>query len=401
MSARMETSDVPAVQGRVEPGFEGVLEAFERNFDLQGDRGGAFSAIVDGRSVVDVWGGWADREAERPWREDTLVGIFSGSKGLVATCLLILVERGALDLDEPVCAYWPEFAANGKEDVRVRQLVSHTAGLPGLETPVTAEAATDGARMAALLADQPTLYSPGFGFHYHALTFGWLCGELVRRIDGRTVGTFFDEEVARPLRLDAWIGLPVQYEDRVAVLERGPGFGSQKRDLLAAVDEDPVAWSVWANPPRFATDRLPANTRSWHAAEIPATSAIASARSIARLYGCLARGGEIDGVRVLRPRTLELGATLLGRGVDPYLEEEMAFGVGFQLQTDAMRLGPEKRAFGHNGAGGSAHGAWPRLRTGFSYSMNVLRESDGPDPRATALMAALHAALTSRSEAPR
>lgn len=377
----------------VSPGFESVAAEFRRNLRERGERGAAFAAYVDGRLVVDVWGGLAAPEPVRRWRRDTLAGLFSGTKGLVAACLLLLIERGQLDLDRAVAEYWPEFAAGGKEQILVRHVVAHQAGLPGLTTPVTADEATDDRRMAELLALQPAVCAPGTRVYYHAMTFGWLCGELVRRVDGRSVGRFFDDEIAEPLGLEAWIGLPSGYHSRVAVLERGAGFGTQRRDAQASLDRDPLAWSIWANPPRFSTAELPANTRRWREAEVPASNGIATARSLARLYGCLACGGEIDGMRLLAPRTIELGSSLLSRAMEPYLEVPVAFGVGFALQTEALPFGPPAVAFGHRGAGGSVHGAWPQLRTGFSYITRDLRESDGEDPRSAALMRALHHAL--------
>jgi CubicO group peptidase (beta-lactamase class C family) len=394
MTPQRETA---VTHGLVSPGFEAVAEQFRCNLLERGDAGAAFAAFVDGRPVIDVWGGLADRAQRRPWRHDTLTGIFSGTKGFVATCLLLLIERGALDLETPVCAYWPEFEAHGKTQVLVRHLVSHQAGLPGLTTPVTFEEATDGIRMAGLLASQPAICPPGARLYYHAMTFGWLCGELIRRVDGRSVGRFFHDEIALPLGLDAWIGLPPEHESRVAVLERGPGFGTQRRDRDATPERDRVAWSIWGNPPRFSTDDLPANTRHWHAAEIPASNGIATARSLARLYGCLARGGEIGGVRLLSPQAVEPGCTCLARAVEPYLDEPLAFGVGFELQTEATPFGPAALGYGHRGAGGSVHGAWPQLSVGFSYVTNTLRESLGADPRSAALLHALHDALISIS----
>ena len=383
---------VTTVEGTAAAGFEAVVAAFQGNLTERGDLGAAFAVYVDGQPVVDVWGGMADRAAGRPWRQDTIAGIFSGTKGLVATCVLMLIERGALALDAPVCRYWPEFAAAGKEGILVRHVVSHEAGLPGLTTPVTCEEAGDDVRMAQLLAAQPALHPPGAGLYYHALTFGWLCGELVRRVDGRSVGRFFAEEVAVPLGLDAWIGLPADQEPRVALLERGEGFGAQPREQ-SGPDADPVAWSIWSNPPRFSSDPLPVNTRAWRAAEIPGSSGVAAAASLARLYGCLARGGELDGVRLLTSATLERGRTRLSYGVEPYLGEPMAFGIGYGLQTEAHPFGPVAEAFGHNGAGGSVHGAWPELRTGFSYVSTTLQDLQGPDPRPLVLLTALHDAL--------
>lgn len=382
------------VHGRVAPGFECVAEQFEQNFARRGEVGAAFAATVDGRPVVDLWGGASDSRSGRAWDEQTVVGVYSGSKGLVATCLLLLLDRGRLDLEAPVAAYWPEFAAHGKETILVRHVVSHQAALPGLETAISNDEAGGHERIAALLAAQRPLAPPGTRFWYHALTFGWLCGELIRRVDGRTVGRFFAEEIAAPLALDAWIGLPASEEPRVARLERADGFGAQTRND-AADGGDPVAWSIWANPPRFGDGGLSANDPAWHAAEIPATNAIGSARAIARLYGCLACGGAIDGRRLLDATTIERAQRCLVRADEPYLQSPMAFGVGFQLQTEQMLLGPAPDAFGHGGTGGSAHGAWPSLRTGFSYAMNQLREVGDGDPRSTSLLEALHEAVSS------
>jgi CubicO group peptidase (beta-lactamase class C family) len=379
------------IEGTVAPGFEGVAAAFERNFAEHGEVGAAFAAQVDGVPVVDLWGGVADRRRGLAWREDTLVPVFSGSKGLVATCVLMLVERGLLELDAPVCRYWPEFAAAGKQSVLVRDVVSHRAALPGLLTPVSLEEATDDVRMARLLAEQRPLADPGTGPRYHAVTFGWLCGELVRRVDGRSVGRFLREEIAEPLGLELWIGLPERYEPRVAVIERDVAFGDEQDGMVVAREVDEVAWSIWANPPRFTGREMAANMRAWHAAEVPATNGIVAARSLARLYACLARGGELDGVRLLLPQTLEQGRRRLSHGQDPYLGE-LAFATGFQVQTSELELGPEADAFGHTGAGGSTHGAWPRLRTGFSYAPNLLHSLDGVDPRGARLLAALHEA---------
>lgn len=385
------------VNGFSAPGFEAVTEQFEANLADRGELGGAFSAFVDGELVVDLWGGMADRGRNRSWEHDTIAGVFSGTKGLLACCLLLLLDRGELDLESPVCAYWPEFASHGKSRILVRHLVSHQAGLPGLTTAVTPQEATDGVRMATLLAGQRPLAPPGTSMYYHAVTFGWLCGGAVRRIDGRSVGHFFRDEVAQQLRLDAWIGLPAEHESRVALLERGPGFGTQKHNREATLEADPVAWSIWANPPRFSPGPLPANSRAWHAAEIPATNGIASARSLATLYSGLARGGEFGGVRLLASETVELGGRCLSEGVDPYLEERMAFGVGFELQTDLLPFGPAAVGFGHSGTGGSVHGAWPTLRTGFSYVTNLLCDYEGPDPRSAALLGSLYEAVRARA----
>jgi len=378
------------VEGFVAPGFEPVAAAFHKNLMARGDTGAAFAAIVGGEPVADLWGGWA--AVGRPWQPDTVAGIFSGSKGLVAACLLLLLDRGRLDLERPIADYWPEFAAQGKEAIRVRHVVSHQAGLPGLLTPVTAAEATNDRRMAALVANQPAICPPGTRLHYHALTFGWLCGELIRRIDGRSVGQLFAEEIARPLGLDAWIGLPAEHDDRVALFRRDPSFGTRRSPVDGAGACQRLPWSIWENPPRFS-EPLPGNTREWRAAEVPASNGIGSARSLARLYACLARGGEIDGIRLLSPETVGLGRRLLARGQEPLLGRPFAFGIGFQLQDEGSPFGPAADGFGHPGAGGSVHGAWPGLRTGFSYVTSMLRDSEMADPRAEALLEALYASL--------
>jgi CubicO group peptidase (beta-lactamase class C family) len=306
---------------------------------------GAFAATKDGELVV------AHGRIDQP------ALIFSGTKGLVAMCLLLLIERGQLDLGAPVSSYWPEFR---HRDVLVRHVVSHTAGLPGLRPSPTAEELLDPARMAARLAVEPPIWQAGKLLAYHALTFGWLCGELLRRIDGRTVGVFFAEEFARPLELELWIGLPAQIEPRVARLERAPDFA------VAGVP-GPLLEALYGP----MLHGFPWNAPAFHAAEIPAANAIGTARALALLYGRLET--------ILRPETIRLGRTELSRGVCAVTALPYAFGVGFELQTERGALGPPAGAFGHTGSGGSAHGAWPDERVGFSYLPTLLRRSDTDD----------------------
>ncbi len=232
---------------RVEPGFELVAEEFERNFGERGEHGAAFAAVADGELVVDLWGGTADQTRGAPWREDTVCLVFSGAKGLVATCLLLLIERGKLELDAPLSRYWPQF---GNERVLVRHAVSHTAGLPGIRAPVALLDLLDYERMTSLLEAEEPYWEPGTRLAYHALTFGWLCGELVRRIDGRTVGTFFAGEVAGPLGLELWLGLPDEVEPRVARLRRAPDYRPSWGD-----EADPLVETVYENPGRVRPHR--------------------------------------------------------------------------------------------------------------------------------------------------
>jgi CubicO group peptidase (beta-lactamase class C family) len=365
------------LSGYTAPGFGQVAEEFSRNFTVRGELGASFAVMRDNEPLVDLWGGIADRASARPWTADTLQILFSGTKGLVATCILLLMERGHLTLESPVARYWPEFAAADKSDVLVKDLVTHAVGLPGLDVPVTWQEATDARRMAALLAKQPRSRDPRAARTYHAVTFGWLCGELVRRVDGRGIGQFFADEIARPLNLELWIGLPPEFEPRVSTVELAPTWTSVADERLAL---DPLRRAV-ENPRRYRPESFPWNEPDWHAAEVPSSNGIGTPRSVARLYASLGQ--------LLSPATLRLGTKVLSSRYDPLMERLTSFGVGFQLQTDMLALGPVPDAFGHGGAGGSVHGRWPRQRLGFSYAMNLLRDDPG-DTRAAALLTALY-----------
>jgi CubicO group peptidase (beta-lactamase class C family) len=367
--------DLEYANGYVAPGFEQVATEFERNFSARGDVGAAFAVVRRGETLVDLWGGWADIELTRPWRSDTLQVIFSGAKGLVAACLLMLVERGSLDLAAPVPRYWPEFAANGKDRTTVAEIASHRGRLPGIRVILQDSDLLDDVAMAALLAEQAPETDARARHAYHPLTFGWLCGELIRRVDGRSVGQFFADEIARPLGLETWIGLPPNLEERVSTLTFGRDWIEESPWQDADFARDALLASIYANP-RNSTSYTPMNSSAYHEAEIPGANAISTARSMARFYACLARGGEIDGVRILRPETIELGLNELSSFVDPFQDESMRFGLGFALQTPEAQFGPPATAFGHNGAGGSVHTAWPDQDIGVSYAMNEMRNDD-------------------------
>jgi CubicO group peptidase (beta-lactamase class C family) len=369
----------------ISPGFEPVAEVFGRNFAEAGELGAAFAAYRRGIPLVDLWGGLADRTTPRPWTSDTMQVIFSGTKGLVAVCLLVLLEGGQLHLDAEVAEYWPEFAAAGKERVLIRDVVSHTAQLPGLQVPVTWEEAMSPRRMAELLASQPQSDDPRAVATYHSLTYGWLCAEIIRRIDGRTVGAFFADEIAQPLDLELWIGLPEELEDRVARLELGPEWEKTPQFTAEQLEADPLLRSIFANP--VQPGGVPWNEHAWHRAEIPAVNAIGTARSVARLYD------ELD--KLFKLETIELARRPLSRTGDTLRGRPMYFGIGFQLQTEELPLGPPSKAFGHGGAGGSLHGFWPDEHIGFSYAMNLMRD-DAADHRATRLLHALHSVALER-----
>jgi len=385
--------------GFVAPGFEAVQAAFSDNLVSRDELGAAFAATVDGQLVVDLWGGLADADALTPWEAETPVVIFSGTKGLVALCLLVLADRGQLALDAPVSTYWPEFAAAGKKRITVAEIASHRARLPAFREPLEPGDFLDDRRMAELLAAQAPDPDPRASGTYHGFTYGWLCGELVRRVDGRSVGRFFADEVAAPLGLRAWIGLPDEMQPEVATLcfARDWGVGKPQWDLDVVAD-DPLMAALSHNPPVLRPgEPIVWNRPEFRSAEIPGAGGVATARSMARLYGCLARGGELDGVRLLSEETLARGCAVLVKRRDTVWGRPCAYGVGFQLQTELHELGKPEDAFGHGGAGGSIHGAWPSHRVGFSYAMNVMRDDEQVDPRAQALLTALHDAVESHA----
>ena len=373
--------------GFVAPGFEPVADAFEKNFRERGEVGAAFAAQQDRKVVVDLGGGIADVASGRPWQENTIEIVFSATKAFVAICILLLLDRELIALTDPVRKHWPEF---GKPEIRILDLVTHRARLPGIETPVAMDDVTDDRRMAVLLAAQQPSRDPRAAFCYHALTYGWLCGELVRRVDGRSIGRFFAEEIATPLDLELWIGLPAEEAHRVATLVLSPEWGQSEHLSGDTYTRDPLMRIAWGNPETFSATLFPWNRPAFHRAEIPGVNGIGTARSIAKLYACLADGGS----PLMSGATLQAGRQVLAEGFDELNNEERRFGVGFALQTETMALGPPADAFGHSGAGGSMHGAWPSQRVGFSYAMNLMRDGVRPDPRSKALLDALYRSVS-------
>jgi CubicO group peptidase (beta-lactamase class C family) len=375
----------PAVGGDVDGGFERVADAFRENFAVHGDLGAAFSAYVGQDKVVDLWGGIADRNAGATWKEDTLQVVFSGTKGLTAGCILLLIDEGALDLDCLVADYWPEFQVAGKSAITVAELVSHRAGLPAITTSLELDELVDARRMAELLATQePHRYGPG-QVAYHALTFGWLCDALVRRASGMSIGDFFAARIAGPLGLEAWIGLPDELLPRVSKLAL---------DTFAVAEpltDNTYARMIYGNPPTFE-DPLAWNTDEYHRAEIPAAGGIATARAMAKYYACLANGGRFADTRIWSSDAIVIAQRALCDGRDPYSGDWCRYSTGFELQKgEHMFLGPIWNAFGHPGAGGSTHGAWPDAGVGFSYCMNLMRED--ADARGRRVLSALAEAL--------
>jgi CubicO group peptidase (beta-lactamase class C family) len=280
-----------AVHGFVATSYEAVEAAFRRNFDERGEVGAAFAAFRDDELVVDLWGGVADPASGKRWASNTVQLIFSGTKGLAAACVLLLVERGQVDLDRPLASYWPEFGALGKGALTVGEVLSHQARLPVIEAAVTTAELLDHATMADLLGRQAPSLDPRAEFAYHALTWGWLVDELARRIDGRSIGALFADEFAAPLGLEVWIGLPDTLRHRVSTMVSAPGVLGVHADNPLLVEG---AESIW-------------NSDEYRRAGLAAVGAFATARGMARFYACLARGGELDGVRVLGEATVKLG----------------------------------------------------------------------------------------------
>lgn len=366
------------VHGAVEPGLEAVQEAFAENFERYGEAGAACCVYLNGRKVVDLWGG--------SYMPDTLQMVMSSTKGVVAVAAHILAEEGRLDFDAPVVRYWPEFGAEGKRDMPVRWLFSHRAGLAAVDRPLTLDDVLAWDPVVDALAAQRPLWEPNTTHGYHVGTYGWLAGEVIRRITGQSVGRFVAYRIAHPLGLQMWIGLPEAMESRVApMLPSPPPPPGRVPDIFTArlLDPSTLLHKAFVNPP------LPAqvfNERAFRAAEVPAANGITNARSLARMYAaCI---GEVDGVRLVRPETLARAMEVQSAGEDVVLGYETRYGTGFQLSFPFRPMAGEG-SFGHYGMGGSVGFAHPERGLAFAYVMNQMLPSGGVDPRTRALIEAL------------
>jgi CubicO group peptidase (beta-lactamase class C family) len=378
------------IEGHCDDRFARVRETFAASF-TRGEVGAAVAVVVDGELVVDLWGGFADAARTRPWERDTLVNVYSTTKGMTAVCAHRLVDEGRLDLDEPVAKYWPEFAQRGKQDVPVRMLLSHQAGLCAVDPPLTPERRYDWDHITAALAAQRPFWEPGTQHGYHAMTYGHLVGEVVRRIDGRSLGTYFREEVAGPLGADFHIGLGAEHDARCADMIAAPR-DPRAASFVEMLGKDPesLAAKVFGG---LSADAETANSRAWRAAEIPAGNGHGTARALARVYGALAGGGEIDGGRVLSAEGVERANTEQAFGEDAVLKPlHTRFGLGFMMTQPMIPFGPNPRAFGHPGAGGSIAFADPDTRLGFGYVMNQMQLGLAGGAHGFSLIAALYEA---------
>ena len=366
------------VHGWCEPAFAAVGNAFERGFAERGELGAAVAVHLNGQLVVDLWGGDADSEAGSAWQEDTIAHVYSVSKPLVATCALLLADRGELDLDAPVARYWPEYAQAGKEQTLVRHLLAHQTGILALREPQPPEALLDWDRLTGLLAAAAPLWEPGTKHGEEAGFYGHLVGEVVRRVDGRSVGRFFAEEIAEPWGLDFHIGLDTAEQARVARLVDPQGSWRQ------SVRDDPRRWveASLDNPPGML-DVDVVNSAAYRTAEIPAVNGHGTARAIARFYGGLAAGGELDGVRLLQSATVEDAFRPQASGRDELLEDDAVWSLGFRVD--------DGESFGLGGIGGFAgYGLRrPGLALGYGYVTCLLACYDRTEACEDALEEAL------------
>lgn len=367
------------IYGSCDEQFAAVRDAFAANFEEGGELGASFAATVNGESVVDLWAGHADPERTQPWERDTIVNVWSTTKAMTAICAHMLVDRGLLDVDAPVAKYWPEFAQAGKGDLPVRYIMSHRAGLPHIAKPMLpTEALYDWDTMTSALAAHEPQWEPGTKHGYHSITFGYLVGEVIKRITGRSVGAFFRDEVANPLGADFYIGLPKEHHSRAATLLPPPPSNA------------PGGQAVAGNPPMTADT---ANTASWRSAEIPAANGHGNARSAARVMSALALGGEVDGVRLMSQSTIEKAIEEQAFGPDLTLTVKMRWGLGFMLPHEGQKFGPNPRAFGHGGWGGSLAIADLDAGVSWAYVMNKMLMTTTGDSRASRIANALYASL--------
>ncbi|MCH2524407.1 MAG: beta-lactamase family protein [Dehalococcoidia bacterium] len=379
------------IQGTVDPKFESVREAFLQNFQENSEVGAAIGVTINGESVIYLWGGFSQKDSQKLWMEDTMVNVFSMTKGMVAICAHILADRGLLDYDAPVAQYWPEFAQNGKENIPVRWLLSHQAGLVAVDARLGPGDGLNWDRMIHALEETTPQWEPGTKNGYHMVTFGWLVGEVIRRISGSaSVGTFFKNEVVDPLGVDFFIGTPESEDYRIAdIIPPAPGSLVRtqvepskltKRSLVPASEE------VAGNP----------NSRGWRGAEIPGANGHATARAVAKIYGAVACGGALDDVYLFSPERVDIMREVQVQSMDEVLELETRRSLGFMHPIPGSGDALGSNAFGHNGAGGSMGFADPEYRIGFGYVMSQMWAGDlmDPDPRAQLLARTVYQCLS-------
>ncbi|HYZ90867.1 MAG TPA: serine hydrolase domain-containing protein [Actinomycetota bacterium] len=378
------------VGGFCDGAFDAVREAFAENFD-DGEIGAACAVEIDGRAVVDIWGGWADAQHSRPWREDTLVNAYSVGKPIVALAALQCVAAGSLHLDASAARWWPELVA-AQRGATVRDLLCHRGGVPAIRRSLTNEALSDWQMMCEAIAETEPWWEPGTRHGYHVNTYGYLAGELARRVTGRLPGTWLRDEIAGPLEADLAWGLSPEQQARCAdVVWQSDATPPHDWAALAGSLEQTMLALAYTNPPGFSSLGV-VNTRAWREAQVPSTNLHATARGIARLYSALAMGGSLDGVTVLDGDLLAEATKPQSEGWCPFLDREVTFGLGFQPTRPNRPFGPNPESFGHFGTGGALGFADPNLRLSFGYVMNAVKPR-WQNSRNRALIEALYGCL--------
>jgi CubicO group peptidase (beta-lactamase class C family) len=408
--AKMLKVEVPTalIRGEVEEGYGKVADAFRRNFSERGEIGAACAFYRDGHKVVDLWGGYRDGIEKLPWERDTLVTVFSSTKGMSSTAIPIAHSRGWIDVDERVATYWPEFAQNGKAAITVRQLMSHQAGLAILDRKLDLATVADPDRLATILAAQTPGWEPGTRQGYHAVTLGFYESELLRRVDpqARTLGRFFAEEIADPLDAEFYIGVPAGVGDeRIATIH---AFAPP--EMLLHINDMPTRLLVSMLNPRGTLSRAMRtmsfllepgafNRREVREAELPSVNGTGQIRAMARIYGCLATGGTELG---LGPETLRLleepGTAPSGKQRDLVVQMNARFSLGYLKPSPGHEFGSSDRAYGTPGGGGSLGFVDPDAGVGYAYGMNRLGFHNPIDPRELAIRAAFYDVIGERPQ---
>jgi CubicO group peptidase (beta-lactamase class C family) len=376
-----------SIDGTCDDRFSAVRNEFEQCLDSGDELGASIVLDIDGQIPVDLWGGYRDEARTQPWQRDTITNVWSTTKTVTSLAALMLVDRGELDVDAPVARYWPEFAAAGKEDVLVRHLMSHTSGVSGLDQPAVIEDLYDWDKSTARFASQAPWWEPGTASGYHALNFGHLIGEVVRRITGKSLKQFVADEIAGPLGADFQIGAADADWDRIANVVPPPPLPFD----LAALDPESPAVRTFTGP---VVDANYANTPEWRRADIGAANGHANARSVARILSVISRGGEVDGVRLLRPETIELIFREQANGPDLVLGVPMRFGIGYGLpQLETLPYVPDEKICFWGGWGGSVILMDVGRRMTIAYMMNKMGPGIVGSDRSERYVRAIYAAL--------
>lgn len=405
------TVETGTLGGFYDPRFERVAEEFEKNYRQRGELGASVCVMLDGEAVVDLWGGTARADTGEPWNADTLSIVWSSTKGAVSFCTHLLGARGRLDIDAPVAEYWPEYAQNGKAATTVKMLLNHQSGICAVSDPLPDGAYADWEMMVKAIEKQTPFFEPGTAHGYQALTYGWLLGEVIRRVTGQSLGTFYREAIAEPLGIDFWIGLPEECEPRTArMILPEPDLDDPAPFMRAMLDNASVQFLALGNCGGYMDFNGEGvrgfDTRAAHAAEIGAAGGLTNGRGLAGMYAPLACGGSLNGVEYVSPDALaRMGAVSSAGGRDVTLLMPMRYSLGFFKSIDNRRAAPgmqdsmflPEAAFGHPGYGGSIGFADPEARVSFGYNMNRMGQGMLLNPRGQGLIDALYQSLGYRS----